>query len=130
MPIGCVMPVRRFFSQTIKQRRLTLSVAICCLGLAQITTSPIAAAPQPGSAQRGQPWIASCLGCHGITGYHNAFPSFHIPRIVGQSPAYLEQAMLAYRAGQRHHQAMQAQMRHLSDQEIADLAAALTNPQP
>ena len=67
--------------------------------------------------------VYSCLGCHGIDGYRNAYPSFRVPKIGGQKQEYLATALKAYRAGTREHPTMQAQGRDLSDQEIGELAA-------
>ncbi|MDZ7769559.1 MAG: c-type cytochrome [Woeseiaceae bacterium] len=66
--------------------------------------------------------VYSCLGCHGIEGYRNAYPSFRVPKIGGQKRDYLVAALKAYRAGTRAHLTMQAQMSALSDQEIDELA--------
>ena len=79
-----------------------------------------AAAPQ-GDAARGKP-----LTCHGITGYKNAYPNYHVPRIGGQSPQYLVNALTEYRKGTRKHPTMQAQAQSFSEQDIADIAAYLS----
>lgn len=67
--------------------------------------------------------VYSCLGCHGIDGYRNAYPSFRVPKIGGQKREYLATALKAYRAGTREHPTMQAQGSDLSDQEIGELSA-------
>lgn len=64
-----------------------------------------------------------CLGCHGIEGYNNVYPTFHVPRLGGQKPAYIEKALHAYKAGDRKHPTMMAQGGSLSDDDIKDLAA-------
>ena len=83
--------------------------------------------PQPvfadGDAVRGEVLADTCLGCHGIAGYRNAYPSYRVPKIGGQKAAYIVQALEAYRAGTRPHPTMQAQADPMTDQEIADLAA-------
>ena len=38
-----------------------------------------------GDAAKGKELTYTCRGCHGVTGYKNAYPSFHVPRIGGQS---------------------------------------------
>ncbi len=83
------------------------------------------AAEQGAGENRGEmPVIVySCLGCHGIDGYRNAYPSFRVPKIGGQKREYLATALKAYRAGTREHPTMQAQGSDLSDQAIDDLAA-------
>jgi cytochrome c553 len=74
-------------------------------------------------AQDKQPNVAMCIGCHGIPGYKTAFPEvYHVPKIAGQSPQYLEAALKAYRAGQRPHPSMRGIAGNLSDEEIAAYA--------
>jgi cytochrome c553 len=65
----------------------------------------------------------TCTGCHGIPGYVNVYPTFHVPKLGGQSAAYLEIALKAYRAGERKHSTMNLHAMSLSDQDIADIAA-------
>ena len=65
-----------------------------------------------------------CIGCHAIPGYKASFPHvYHVPKISGQSAAYLESSLQAYRKGDRSHPTMRAIAASLSDQDIADLAA-------
>ena len=61
----------------------------------------------------------------GVEGYKNAYPSYHVPKLGGQSRAYLELALLEYRASKRKHPTMQAQAQSFSEQDIADIAAYL-----
>ncbi|MCR6687515.1 cytochrome c [Pseudoxanthomonas sp.] len=88
------------------------------------------AAPAPaavtGNAETGRQLTYTCQGCHGITGYKNAYPSFKVPKIGGQSAEYLSQALHEYRDGQRKHPTMRAQAESFSDQDIADIAAFLS----
>lgn len=79
-----------------------------------------------GDAVRGKPLTYTCQGCHGITGYKNAYPNYHVPRIGGQSAQYLTNALMEYRAGKRKHPTMQAQAQSFSEQDIADIAAYLS----
>ena len=69
----------------------------------------------------------SCLGCHGIEGYRNAYPSYRVPKLGGQKAGYLEIALKGYRSGERSHPTMQAQATSLSDQQIEDVAAYLAS---
>ncbi|WP_372017635.1 c-type cytochrome [Pseudoxanthomonas sp. 10H] len=90
------------------------------------------AAPAPGPAaltgnpEAGRQLAYTCQGCHGITGYKNAYPSFKVPLIGGQSAEYLAQALHEYQQGKRKHPTMQAQAQSFSDQDIADIAAFLS----
>lgn len=89
----------------------------------------VAAAPTPsaltGNATRGKGLTYTCRGCHGITGYKNAYPSYHVPKLGGQSETYLRTALTEYRENKRKHPTMQAQAQSFSEQDIADIAAYL-----
>lgn len=99
-------------------RRYVPTAALLMLGLA--TAIQVAAADE---GETGRTKAEACLGCHGIEGYRNAYPSYRVPKIGGQSEAYLAAALKAYRSGERAHPTMQAQGATLSDQDIAELAA-------
>ena len=64
-----------------------------------------------------------CMGCHGIPGYNNVYPTYHVPRLGGQWPEFLVAALKAYRADERGHKTMQAQAKSLNDQDMEDIAA-------
>ena len=81
-----------------------------------------------GDAQRGKLLGYTCLGCHGIENYKNAYPTYSVPRLVGQHPDYLVAALKAYRAKERSHGTMYAQASSLSDQDMADIAAYFAGP--
>ena len=85
-----------------------------------------AAKPLVGNADTGRTLSYTCQGCHGIEGYKNAYPSFKVPKIGGQSADYLANALTEYRTGNRKHPTMQAQAQSFSDQDIADIAAFLS----
>ncbi len=80
-----------------------------------------------GDAGRGKSLTYTCLGCHGIEGYRNAYPSFRVPKLGGQKTAYLEIALRGYRDGMRKHPTMSAQAASLTDQDIADTANYLAS---
>ena len=82
-----------------------------------------AAAPAPGDPARGKAISYTCLGCHGIVGYKNAYPMYSVPKLEGQNPDYLATALHGYRDGDRSHLTMHDQASTLSDQDIADIAA-------
>lgn len=69
----------------------------------------------------------SCLGCHGVAGYRNAYPSYRVPKLGGQKAAYLVVALKGYREGMRPHPTMGAQASSLTDQQIEDVAAYLAS---
>jgi cytochrome c553 len=80
-----------------------------------------------GTAEAGRVKASTCMGCHGIPKYNNAYPTYRVPKLGGQPPAYLEVALKAYRSGERPHPTMHAQAASLSDQDIADIAAFLSS---
>jgi cytochrome c553 len=96
------------------------------------TATATAATPQvaAGDASRGRMLTYTCQGCHGIEGYQNAYPSYHVPKIGGQSQQYLVNALTEYKEGRRQHPTMQAQSQSFSGQDIADIAAFLSSLQP
>jgi len=40
--------------------------------------------------------LNTCLGCHGVPGYKNAYPNYSVPKIDGQHPEYIVIALQAY----------------------------------
>jgi len=112
-----------------------LSIAAChALTLSALTLHAPALAAQPaapatsaaGDAKKGHQLTYTCQGCHGIPGYKNAYPSYHVPRIGGQSSQYLVNALNEYKKGTRKHPTMQAQAESFTEQDIADIAAFLS----
>jgi len=93
---------------------------------ADATAVPAPAALK-GDAARGKGLSYTCRGCHGVTGYKNAYPSYHVPKLGGQSETYLGNALNEYREGKRKHPTMQAQAESFSEQDIADIAAYLSS---
>lgn len=96
---------------------------------AAATTAAPAATPAAlvGDAARGKSLAYTCRGCHGLTGYKNAYPSYHVPKLGGQSQVYLNNALHEYRQGKRKHPTMQAQAESFSEQDIADIASYLSS---
>jgi len=89
--------------------------------------APAATPSAKGNAETGRQLTYTCQGCHGVTGYKNAYPNYHVPKIGGQSPEYLVNALTEYKKGTRKHPTMQAQSQSFSDQDIADIAAFLSS---
>ncbi|MEM7207378.1 MAG: cytochrome c [Pseudomonadota bacterium] len=65
----------------------------------------------------------TCIGCHGIPGYSNVYPTYRVPKLGGQHAEYIVAALKAYKAGERDHETMHANAAGLSDQDMADIAA-------
>ncbi|MGB5627399.1 MAG: c-type cytochrome [Woeseiaceae bacterium] len=80
-----------------------------------------------GDPEAGRELGYTCLGCHGIEGYRNAYPSYRVPKLGGQKAGYLVIALQGYRSGERSHPTMQAQATSLSDQQIEDVSAYLAS---
>ncbi len=90
---------------------------ICGLGW----TANVTAAD--GDAARGEKLALTCLGCHGVKGYYNTYPSYRVPKLGGQSAKYIESALKAYADGSRAHDTMHANAENLSEQDMADIGA-------
>lgn len=104
-----------------------MKIVVCTVTLLMaglFLTPPVAA---EGDAEAGREIGYSCLGCHGIEGYRNAYPSFRVPKLGGQKAGYLVIALKGYRSGERQHPTMEAQAASLSDQQIEDVAAYLAS---
>ena len=107
--------------QSLVRSRALLAIVVCgafAAGAASAQDQPL-----PGDARHGKAISYTCLGCHGIEGYKNAYPNYSVPRLEGQNPEYLAAALHGYKSGDRSHITMHAQASNLSDQDIADIAA-------
>lgn len=78
-----------------------------------------------GNPQSGKTKAYTCTGCHGIPGYKNTYPTYHVPRLGGQNPVYIKAALTAYRSGERDHGTMALQAESLSATDIDDIATWL-----
>ena len=70
------------------KRKLLIGAALAGIGLSLAT--PVHAS---GDAARGKVKAITCMGCHGIPGYHNAYPNYPVPRVGGQHPEYIVAAL-------------------------------------
>jgi cytochrome c553 len=81
---------------------------------------------KPPTAVKGQGLEnahAMCIGCHGIPGYKTAFPDvYHVPKIAGQQPGYIINALKAYKSGERSHPSMRGIAASLSEEDMKQLA--------
>lgn len=80
-----------------------------------------------GDPEAGRELGYTCLGCHGIEGYRNAYPSYRVPKLGGQKAGYLVIALQGYRSGERSHPTMQAHATSLTDRQIEDVSAYLAS---
>jgi cytochrome c553 len=107
-------------------RRLRCSAVHMGVALAVLAAGPLWAqdsTTSQGNAARGKAISYTCLGCHGIDGYKNAYPMYSVPKLEGQNPEYLVTALHGYRDGDRSHLTMHSQASELTDQDMADIAA-------
>ncbi|MBC7683711.1 MAG: cytochrome c [Bdellovibrionales bacterium] len=81
-----------------------------------------AAADVVGNARNAK--VEQCIGCHAISGYKATFPEVYpVPMLGGQSAKYIENALNAYKKGDRKHPSMRGIAASMSDQDIANAAA-------
>ena len=97
--------------------------------LLYLSVSHAADAPK-GDLKAGKALVYTCGGCHGVPGYTNAYPAYHVPRIAGQNYDYIVAALTGYKKGERSHPTMRAQGESLSDQDIGNIAAYLSSITP
>ena len=96
--------------------------------IAIVLVSSALAAPAAGAEadlENGSTIAYSCFGCHAIEGYRNAYPSYRVPKLGGQTAAYLAVALRGYRDGTRSHGTMVGQAQSLSEKDIEDVSAYL-----
>lgn len=98
-----------------------MTMMACGLGVLSL-----ADAQPSGDARAGAIKANTCMGCHGIAGLFNVYPTYRVPKLGAQNAGYITEALRQYRAGQRAHGTMNAQASSLSDQDIADIAAFLS----
>lgn len=102
--------------------RLSSAVSLAFLA-STVLACATAFAQTPGDAARGKDLANTCLGCHGIPGYRNAYPNYSVPKLEGQHPEYIVLALQGYRMGERSHLTMHSQASSLTDKDMADIAA-------
>src|ERR1041385_7336052 len=78
----------------------------------------------------GKELVYTCGGCHGVTGYKNAYPNYHVPRIAGQNYDYLVTGLTEPQKGERPRPTMRAQGERMSDAESGNIAAYLSSITP
>jgi cytochrome c553 len=123
-------------NRILMMKKTALPLAAACLSFAALALPGLSWSqqrPNPaptGNAKEKQQGeqsatgkVSMCIGCHGIPYYKSAFPEvYHVPKIAGQSPQYIQAALRAYRGGDRSHPSMTGVAKGLSDQDIADLS--------
>lgn len=84
---------------------------------------PAISALAAGGPERGAAIAETCLGCHGIPGYRNAYPSYRVPKLGGQHEEYIVLGLQGYKNLGRAHPTMRAQSATMSEQDMRDVAA-------
>jgi cytochrome c553 len=109
----------------LRRATQTAKIAAVTAGIALGLAAGAAMAQQAsGNSQAARGKISMCIGCHGIQGYKTAYPEvYHVPKIAGQQPAYIVNALKAYKSGERSHPSMRGIAGSLTEQDMADLAA-------
>lgn len=100
--------------------RIETGLKIAVLSLSLMMAGSAFAA---GDATVGRDKAFTCMGCHAVPSYTNAYPTYYVPKLGGQQAAYLVSALQGYKSGQRGHATMRAQAANLSDQDMEDIAA-------
>lgn len=113
-------PMRSVKPTEFGARLLSVGLLLASLGL-----SVPALAQGDVDAGRVKAW--TCTGCHGSEAYKNTYPTYSVPKLRGQSAAYVSAALKAYRAGEREHPTMGAQSGSMTDEDIADIAAYIAS---
>ena len=67
-----------------------------------------------------------CAVCHGLDGIAQVPDA---PHLAGESPVYLTSQLEAFRSGERQHEQMTIIAQGLSDEDIADLAGLVFQPE-
>lgn len=117
----------------MKKLSIILSLAAMFISVAASAQTPAAT---KGDANAGKAKAtAICSGCHGMPGTKTAYPEvYQVPKIAGQSEAYLVSALKSYRIASgdkqpnRAHQTMVGLASALSEKEILDIAAYYADP--
>ena len=98
---------------SIQKFLLKFSIALLMAGSVQADGDP----------DRGAILANTCMGCHGIAGQRNGYPSYRVPKLGGQHAEYLVLGLVGYKNLGRAHPTMQAQAAGLNQQDMLDLAA-------
>lgn len=99
---------------------MTLIRTATLIALAALSSTALAAGGN-GDPVAGKEKSKPCAACHGATGNEPLDDTY--PRLAGQHPDYLVQALLAYKRGKRQNAVMAGFAAGLGEQDIKDLAA-------
>ncbi|MCH8505653.1 MAG: cytochrome c [Ectothiorhodospiraceae bacterium] len=108
---------------------MKLKHVLCAALLGGLAVTGVAQADDDGDVVRGQQLAETCMGCHAVEGLRNAYPSYRVPKIGGQTAQFIYNSLGAYQQGTRAHPTMRAQAGSLSEQEMRDIAAFFAQEQ-
>ncbi len=103
---------------TLRTAWLAVSLTLAALAAPGLATA--------GDASRGAKLAYTCHGCHGIPNYKNAYPIYSVPKLGGQHPLYLVNALKEYASLDRNHPTMHAHAVTMSAQDMDDITTYLT----
>ncbi len=107
--------------------KITNAVRMLFLSISIMSISACSDNKLESDVSAGKDKSAICAQCHGVDGI-SLIPIY--PNLAGQKQAYTELQLLAFRSGKRIHAAMTPHAKHLTDQDIVDLAAYYANMDP
>jgi cytochrome c553 len=116
------------FSHEYRYPGVVVTKFLVALSIVVASFAPSGLAQSTGDVERGAKLAYTCLGCHAIPNYKNAYPNYSVPKLRGQHPEYLVLALQAYRNGERSHATMSANAAGWTDQQFADMSAFLAGP--
>mgnify|MGYP001556357378 CR=1 FL=1 len=70
-------------------------------GLLALVAMALPAFAEGGNVEAGRVKANTCMGCHGIPNYNNVYPTYRVPRIGGQTEAYIVATLKGYKNGDR-----------------------------
>jgi cytochrome c553 len=97
--------------------RKTKRGALALLFFFALLASGAGAQAAPGDPAAGKRKTVTCNACHGNSGFKS------MPRLGGQSAAYVVEALRAFKEGRRTHSTMRDVAGALSERDMADLGA-------
>ncbi len=113
------------FGYFVKHLCSNVGIVVFLFGFA--ITSPLVSAKtandQARNIAQGKMLTYTCIGCHGMRGFEVTYPFYNIPKVAGQNRAYLFEALMDYRKGERDFPTMKAQARGMTVPELRDVAA-------
>jgi cytochrome c553 len=109
-------------------KKLSIILSLASMFLSVAVSAQVPATKGDANAGKAKA-TAICSGCHGMPGTKSAYPEVYlVPKIGGQSEAYLVAALKAYREGNRYNQTMVGLASALTEKEILDIAAYYADP--